>query len=99
MEPLRQQLKQAAEVLSLLHKLPSMASQKNAQGQTPLDLMPATLRMAVKPQLYSALAAAASNRQAVPEALKKSQADPVICDSRGFSPSTLTKLSLERHGN
>lgn len=93
-----------AFVLSLLHKLPSLALQKNAQGQTPLDLMCATLRMAVKPQLYSALASATtatpSRAEAVAEALKKRQADPVICDSRGFSRSTALFEAIkgfERH--
>eukprot|EP00434_Breviolum_minutum_P018271 symbB.v1.2.016120.t1/scaffold1220.1/size130986/5 len=82
-------------VLGLLRVLPpsTVMQTKNSRNQTPLDLMPSTLRIAVKPALYGALAAASSsdNRlEAVTKVLNEGHADPMVLDARGF---TLLNLS------
>ncbi|CAK9003158.1 Putative protein disulfide-isomerase C1F5.02 [Durusdinium trenchii] len=77
---------------------PSTVMAPNHRGQTALDLMPTTLRIAIKPQIYSALAAAAaeqsSHHEAVALALER-KADPLVSDSRGFSLLNLAAYSGE----
>ncbi|CAJ1419901.1 unnamed protein product [Effrenium voratum] len=79
-------------VLGLMRSLPPAACfADNSRGQSALDLMPTTLRIAVKPQLYSALAAAvldqdpAARVEVVSQVLQAGRADPRAMDTRGFS--------------
>lgn len=88
-------------VLGLLRVLPpSTAMQvKNSRNQTPLDLMPSTLRIAVKPALYAAMVAASRNdanrTEAVSKALKDGKADPLVSDPRGFDLLNLAAYAGE----